>query len=433
MKQFSQHRLIAHLTGILAAVCIPSLSLAKQPQPVSVFATPVSLEMLDPTAFAAAAVGSDASADLPKDGPRHVIWTQNSAPEWDGVHFGDSKVAGPRYLRIGLKSSVVVGAVLTRGPVQVSALKVGAAYPGSLNNESEWTPAYRLKGREVSREEPGSEDYAVWLLPPGTSTRAIRFTHTAKLTDTSFAGWLGGAYLLSERVSNVAPQAIAAASANNEKAVLLNDGSNDGTWGAWDNGDDATQIVSPDHPDYVTLVWPHTVNLSGLNALWVGFAACDVQRYVGSTAHHPAEAPDADWKTIRSYSGLQNQYPRSLGVNWMDFGQIVTTTAVRLRITESTSESHPHLNGKTRGGKRIWLGELFALEPLASADLKSSLLPVAATAVMPHPPIPIRFTLPTAGHVTLVIEDSSGKRVRNLVSDTPFPSRIEYHLVGWHK
>lgn len=35
-----------------------------------------------------------------------------------------------------------------------------------------------------------------------------------------------------------------------------------------------------------------------------------------------------------------------------------------------------------------------------------------------HPPIPIRFNLPEAGFVTLVIDDSEGKRVRNLIAET---------------
>lgn len=39
-----------------------------------------------------------------------------------------------------------------------------------------------------------------------------------------------------------------------------------------------------------------------------------------------------------------------------------------------------------------------------------------------QPPIPIRFTLAQPGFVTLVIEDAGGKRVRNLVSETPFPA-----------
>ncbi|RYF46241.1 MAG: hypothetical protein EOO38_14495, partial [Cytophagaceae bacterium] len=39
-----------------------------------------------------------------------------------------------------------------------------------------------------------------------------------------------------------------------------------------------------------------------------------------------------------------------------------------------------------------------------------------------HAPIPVRFSLAEPGVVTLVIEDNNGRRVRNLVSETPFPS-----------
>lgn len=41
---------------------------------------------------------------------------------------------------------------------------------------------------------------------------------------------------------------------------------------------------------------------------------------------------------------------------------------------------------------------------------------------LPHPPIPIRFTLTKPSYVTLVIEDLGGRRVRNLISETPFPA-----------
>ena len=54
---------------------------------------------------------------------------------------------------------------------------------------------------------------------------------------------------------------------------------------------------------------------------------------------------------------------------------------------------------------------------------------IAAPGSDAQPPIPIRFTAPEAGFVTLVIEDAAGKRVRNLVSETAFPAGN--HVVGW--
>src|SRR5437763_1879303 len=46
-----------------------------------------------------------------------------------------------------------------------------------------------------------------------------------------------------------------------------------------------------------------------------------------------------------------------------------------------------------------------------------------------HPPIPVRFTLAAPGFVTLVIDDEQGVRVRNLVSETPFPAGA--NVIWW--
>lgn len=60
----------------------------------------------------------------------------------------------------------------------------------------------------------------------------------------------------------------------------------------------------------------------------------------------------------------------------------------------------------------------------------SLLLPVVlAAAGDPSPAIPVTFELKEPGHVTLVIEGADGKRVRNLISETPFPAGR--HAVAW--
>lgn len=70
-----------------------------------------------------------------------------------------------------------------------------------------------------------------------------------------------------------------------------------------------------------------------------------------------------------------------------------------------------------------WLGLLSLLAgALAAAEAPNG-------GGTPHPPIPIRFTLSQPGLVTLVIDDSTGRRVRNLVSETPFPAGE--HVVWW--
>jgi hypothetical protein len=403
-----------------ALILTVSISPAAAQPPPGIFAPPVKAENLDRAAFSVWTNGTETAAELPSDGPTHALWTTTSAPQWDGIHFGNSKTPGKRHLRIGLRAPISVGTVLTRGDVTVSVLRSSAPYPGALANETQWISAYRLKSRQQTSLQPQQEEYAVWVLPPGTATRALRFTHEAQVTDTSYAGWLGGAYVLPDRVCNVADQAEVETRSNTEKSGRIIDGSNNNTWDAWDNGEHPAALVSEQNPEWIRLTWPTPVTLSGLNALWAGFGAVTVQTFVGPSNSNPAEASEDSWKTIKHWDDIANQYPRALAPNLLDFGTVVTTRAIRLLITRAGQEQHPHLSNKTQAGARVWLGELQAIHPLNAAALVSAVLPAVRAGGLPS--IPVKFHLTSAGHVTLVIEDAQGKRVRNLVSDTPFPA-----------
>lgn len=189
----------------------------------------------------------------------------------------------------------------------------------------------------------------------------------------------------------------------------------------WDTESETPRATIKDQPAWLVLSWAQPVRLRGLAALWAGFGAAEVQALAAATQAPALEATDADWQAVSSWTGVDTQYPRQLAVNWLDFGRDVTTRAVRLRITEVAKVNHPHLNTATKNGQRVWLGELMALHSLGGEPLASAVLPVEQTE-LPHPPIPIRFSLPRAGLVTLVIEDATGLRIRNLVSETPFPA-----------
>jgi hypothetical protein len=212
------------------------------------FASPLAAEDLDPAAFAQWVDGAEKPLEV-RDGPRHVIWTRNSRPEWSGVRFGDSKQLGARHLRLGWKNPVPVGTVLARGGGQVSVLKANAACLGDLKDDAQWVPAQRLKNARVGRDGAAVEDIALWVLPPKTSTRAIRFTHTPEPTDKLFSGWLGGVCLLADRFATVGSQAVAVTANSPERAGRINDDSNNGTWGAWENGPAGVETpVSPEPP-----------------------------------------------------------------------------------------------------------------------------------------------------------------------------------------
>jgi hypothetical protein len=392
------------------------------PQPLAgPFATPVTNASIDDAASAEWVGGSERRVADPV-GLHHVVWTRETAPPTGAeFQFGKSAEPGLRSLRIGFKEEIAVGSILVRGGDQLSVLRPGAAYPGNLATDAQWIPAERIVDHQPSAAEVPATDYALWVLPPGTRTRALRFTHTSTAADQNFAGGLGGVYLLAGRYANLAPDAAVSTSANAPAAPLLTNLKQDGMR-TWDNGPTYPHPVTRATPESISLVWRSPVSLSGLAALWAGFNAADTETFTGPANVDPLSAPASQWQKIGPEYTLHNQYPRWFGLDWLDFGKTVTTRAIRLRITAVTDETrHPHLVGKTKNGTRVWLGEIMALSPLSAGELKAAVA-VGAPVAGPHPPIPIHFTLPAPAYVTLVIDDAKGNRVRNLVSNTLFPA-----------
>jgi DNA-binding beta-propeller fold protein YncE len=381
--------------------------------------TPIAEKDLDPAAFAEWCKGKESAVEL-KGGQQKVLWTDSTASDWGGVSFGANSIPGIRHLRLAWKTPVPIGTVLVRGGGTLSVLKPGSSYPGDLSDDSQWLSAERISGSEIISAEVDHDDYAAWVLPPGTSTRALRFSHTAESSDPKYEGRLGGVLVLADRFTNIAPQAIAAASTMGEKAALIHNSTNDGMWKTWRNGEDGgRQSVSTEHPEWLQLTWPKTVELSTLATCWTGFSAADLQIYTGPDSRHPREANEADWKTLTSRLDLRSSYPRELAPEWFAIPENTRARSIRLRITAPLKENHDHLRNNIKDGRGVWLGEILALQSLSCRPLSSALPSAEKTS---HPPIAIQFTLPSPGRVTLVIENADGQRVRNLISDVPFPA-----------
>jgi hypothetical protein len=337
--------------------------------------------------------------------------------------YGVSNQPGIRHLRIGFHSPIAIGSILARASDQLSVLRPGAPYPGNMADDSQWIPAQRILNHQTSTAEAGPNDYALWALPSVTQTRALRLTHAAGLTDSSYGGTLGGVYLLSGRFANLAPQGKVETSSNPSAAPSLID-EKYSLSKPWDNGPEFTQAITPTHPEWIVLSWPHAISLNGLAALDAGFSTADVEVFTGPQDASLQEASEADWHPMDPMDQpwkLHNQFLLPLGVDWFDFGKTIKTRAIKLRLTHATDESRVHMQGATHNGSRVWLGQWMAMAPLEGSDLKSAILP-APTVALPNPPIPIRFNLQSPGYVSLVIDDAQGNRVRNLVSDTWFPA-----------
>ena len=353
--------------------------------------------------------------------PVRCLWGLGAATDVHPVSYGDSKMPGIRHLRIAFEKPVTVGSILARGDGRVSVLKPGVS-SGSMADDSLWIAAARLKNGRASDEEPAPGDEVLWALPKTVTTRAIRFTHTAQPTDKSYAGTIAGAALLPSRWANLAPQALASASASDQNASRLNDESANNDSKIWDNisardGERAQTIA--EKPEWAMLVWPRPVTLGGVALLGNEFGEAEIQCFVGPAGKHPREAAEANWKTLQTLSKVKPQ--SAFDLQPVYFPAPVTTRALRIRFTGTYVElPNLRLLGRTRSGKRVGLGEWVALDPLDTAGIEAAVLPVDQLPES-YPPIPIKFAIPDDGEVTLVIEDASGKRVRNLVSQAPFP------------
>lgn len=407
----------AHLAALLFA---PMVAL----HAVEPFAA-LDASLLDAATFAERspdAVESPVGGDTERSrrGPREVVWCGQSRPHWSGVTYGAGRAPGTRHMRLGFTETVPVGSVLVSGGGALSVLKAEAAYPGDLSDDSQWLPAKRLVHGVESDAEVAAGAYGLWVLPPGTTTRALRFSHSPGPSDRETAGRLAGVWLLRDRLGNVTPQAVVQSRARDDVSMKLADESNNQTWATWENAEGgAPQAVSAEHPETVTLTWSKPVTLTGVCLLWTGFAACEIDAFTGAENANVREASDASWVHVGSGRDLQSWYPSHFGPNWIPLKREVSTRALRVRMTAPANQRHPHLDGKTKDGRRVWLGELMALAPVRDAALASLVLPKSDEE---PPPIPVRFTLPAAGLVTLVIDDKDGRRVRNLVSETPFPA-----------
>ena len=414
------------ISCMVAALC----ATASANEPAKDFGTPVKAANIDAATYAAWDPGTDPHEKPVAGKVTDGIWaTDHHQPHFQGVTFGKSKEPGERHLRIGFKKPVAIGSLLVRGAVRASVLKPDAEYPGDLADESQWIPAERIAASGVTSEEPSSRGaLALWTLPAITETRALRFSHVSEAGASQMDVNLGCVMVLPKRWASFSPLAFATARSNNSSARKVINGADDG-WGAWENikveKAKSRDAVSADNAEWLTLVWPSPIPLGAIMTAWTGFQSADVQVYAGPADVHPLDADESAWRTVATPDDFISGYPMALWPCFEAFDAPVTTRALRLRITGVTKVSHPHVMKSPAGGKRVWLGELFAVADIGDAPLA---LPDFAATEEAHPPIPVEFDTPADGYVTLVIEDETGRRVRNLVSETFFPAG---HNTAW--
>jgi hypothetical protein len=358
-----------------------------------------------------------------------------------GIQYGVSPKSGVRHMRYAFKESVEVGTVFSaHGGTKPSVLKPDAAYPGDLADDSQWISGVRILADGRGSKDVDEKEISFWAFPVGTKTRALRLSEN--LDETSGASWQGGRrasidgiYVFPERVEDIARMASFKATSDERELPKMVNRSMIG-WDRWNGFSD--KPVSPENPQEIVATWPSPVAFQGVGFNMPGFTDVEIYVCTAPAKTAPNDAKPSQWKLVKKVSGLRCMYPQSFTAAWVDLGETVVTRGLKLKIIAPIVTAfgrkegvvyeyweHPHVEGSSDGGKKVFLNGLFilakSLDPkvkeLKAAARKAE---AAAKAEAVKGLVPISFEMPYDGFATVVIEDDKGNRVKNLVSDTPF-------------
>jgi hypothetical protein len=218
------------------------------------------------------------------------------------------------------KPPKAIGTLILPDAVDVSALKSDAAFPGDLNDDSQWIPFSAAPG--TRRGEAKDEDGPLRVLtaPAGqAATRALRFTFR-NVDGKPWRGALHGAHLLPRRFENITAGAAFTASSGTV-----------GPDGEWETVRETP--ITPENPATLTVAWPETRTWRGLALLGAFARRIAVDAYTGPADADPAAAPASAWSQVGELTTVVRSQPMWRD-DYFDAGRDVTSRAIRLRVLE---------------------------------------------------------------------------------------------------
>jgi hypothetical protein len=308
--------------------------------------------------------------------------------------------------------------------------------------------ARRIKGMEVevagawqplnpNEKTVGSRSVAT--LPVGSKISALRITQTARRYQTLGLSWLR---LLSARLVNLTP----AGTANGESEYTQFNMFSPPTHyaasritkatGSWRNtgvaqGKDkiTSPPISSETPVWFILSWQEAREFAGLH-IDGSVTEFTLYAYTGPDGVNPAVATRSEWRKLRGLT-VSTGTPkpknrdhvnaaligRGPSERFITFGEPVKTRGFKIVIEKVVGYQYGHTNQ---------VADIAALH--AYANLGEDAVPDFALQA-DTPPYDIEYSVPQAGTATLVVEDESGKRVRNLIAREPMTAGQK--KTGW--
>lgn len=165
-------------------------------------------------------------------------------------------------------------------------------------------------------------------------------------------------------------------------------------------------MITPEHPEWIVLSWSEAQALDLIGVMRgrdeKGLGEVVVESYQGVADPRTATA---EWRVEQ---GAWSPEERFRSAQWFAFATPVKTRAIRLRCVG--------------GVKQISVGEVLAVRKLGTAAYSA--------AVQPKGTVPITFTIPDAGKVTLQVCDTNNHVVANPVTGVAFTKGT--HTVYWN-
>ena len=405
-----------------AAAAMLACASAVATQPGAVIDTPITRAMVDVENSAVWVDGKETKEGYLSS--ERVLWTKDDPTHSPyGEHFGPPGIDGPRHLRYAFTESVEIGSIFAVTGDRISVLKDDAPFPGDMADESQWVSPERLTpAGDVTGDSDGG--YVVWTFPSVVRTRAIRVSHASQALEPEKRGWVNTILLMPGRYQSLSAFSRVYADINANAAQKIVNQRHDGLGQTWSNVTgrkprEELPVVDRDHPGIVWLAWPDPVSIDAIMAIHTGFGAVEVDAFTGPAERDPGTAREEDWTFVKAFDGMELNFPTTWP-NIMPFDSTITTRAIRLRMIDKMVCWHDHVKDQNWDGRRVYIDEIMVLRRMDAAEPLAAPGFVARLNQPMNPPIPVTFKLPEDGNVTLVIEDSEGNRIRNLVADTPF-------------
>ena len=299
--------------------------------------------------------------------------------------------------RVAFHRAVPVGSILYP-TASVFLLRADAPYPGDPDDPSHWQPV-------AAADWSNSPRFAT--LPPDTTTRALLLVDERR----EGRSWGTPIRLYTRRLHSIGGAASVRADrhyrqparAGGEVFAPGNLLHGTGAWrntGKNENGFVHGPFISIDQPSWLALAWPEEQLIHGLFV--VGNAAdIRIDTYAGPPQMDPLVGLEREWQAVPR--DLWQMRPmRHGGGHWIRFHEPLVSRGLRLRIVAIATPE---------GGdsKVVNLSTLHIFSDLGDA-------PPPAPETPEPPPFAIPYTMPTDGYVTLAINDTDGRRVRNLIA-----------------